>query len=874
MNEIIDAQKIRNWAIDDSQNRDWAKFLLRLREKKEDEVMEEEVQEVKELTLLQRVEHGLVALGEAIKSIFEAREKESSVEGEEQEAVSLHTEREPQSEDKPMETETKAVTYAVQSFHGNFGKADENAKWSFSAADGNAILDKGGWPLYKQCHLVIDTSDGPTPENKSAYTYPVAKLVDGKPTYFLKSAQTVYAGLRGGARGAKLPAATNEKVLATVKRIYKAFGRDTEKMGLKAGFFYKDDEGRIRFTGGAGSGGGTSGGSGTGATTGYTDEMTARIEKAMIGQPDIVRAAMTNGVSFIQNGLTQKDRNQLNKAKREGLLVIDPSDVFQKRLIVSPSVLLGDKTIDLNTEEMGLKAFFYRDTEGRLRYAGGPGGGGGSAGGATGGSASSGAAGDALSKVRELGARATDIQVKINELVNTRNANSPLEGYYNRAENKRRTGLQAELDKQIEALQTELQPMQAEIQRLVIEMRTPEKALKSHAFAFKAADGADWWMQWTTNAFTDREGENFQTKALEEFVERHRGEKVKGEFWYHHIPGTKFGDVYWQAMVGRFLVQAGPFDNTPVAQAFKAFFSQYPDGHDVIAPEGWGTSHGYQYNASDRKDSVYEWVEIKESTVLPRHTASNPWSPYPRIIQRSKSMNAQEKKELEAIGGKALVDLVTREGEQRTKELEGMGVGFKGLSGAMAKVMALMEGVEDADIKAALSEIYDELQSPDEEELPAPAETELEEGEMAMDEEMPVPMAEAAAGKPDAGCKEAPVDAATRTEVAEAMAALTTELRAEVKATVDAQTKTIVDALTPLLAEVKELRKQDTQKIAEKAAATPAASLRDMVQSVLESQKAQVQDGDPLLARKPQETPFTQRPEGGMPSFLAGMFKE
>lgn len=741
MNEIIDAQKIRNWAIDDSQNRDWAKFLLRLREKKEDEVMEEEVQEVKELTLLQRVEHGLVALGEAIKSIFEAREKESSVEGEGQEAVSLHTEPEPESE-VTMDMETKAATYAVQSFHGNFDKADENAKWSFSSADGNAILDKGGWPLYKQVHLVVDTSEGATPENKAAYIYPVAKLVDGKPTYFLSAAQTVYGGLRGSGRGADLPEATNNKVLATVKRIYKAFGRDTE--------------------------------------------------------------------------------------------------------------------------EMGLKAFFYRDEEGRLRYAGGPGGGGGSTGGS---------GGDAIAKMRELGARATDIRLQINDLFNTRNANNPLEGYYNRAENKRRIKLQAELDAQIDALQAELQPMQAEIQRLWAESQTPEKALKSHAFAFKATDGSDWWMQWTTNAFTDREGENFQTKALEEFVERHRGEKIKGEFWYHHIPGTKFGDVHWQAMVGRFLVQAGPFDNTPVAQAFKEFFSQYPDGHEQIAPEGWGTSHGYQYNASDRKDSVYEWVEIKESTVLPRHKASNPWSPYPRIIQRSTVMNKKEREELEAIGGKALVDLVTREGEQRTKELEGMGVGFKGLSGAMAKVMALMEGVEDADIKAALSEIYDELQSPDEEELPAPTETELEEGEMAMDEEMPVPMAEAAAGKPDAGCKEAPVDAATRTEVAEAMAALTTELRAEVKATVDAQTKTIVDALTPLLAEVKELRKQDTQKIAEKAAATPAASLRDMVQSVLESQKAQVQDGDPLLARKPQETPFTQRPEGGMPSFLAGMFE-
>jgi hypothetical protein len=635
MSNIAEDSKIRNWNIDDQQNRDWCKLLLRLSGKKEDEIMEEEVQEVKELTLVQRVEHGLAALGEAIKSIFEAREKEAVPEPEvelapEPDAASP-TELEPESEVEPMETETKAATYSVQSFHGNFGKADENAKWSFSGADGNAILDKGGWPLYKQCHLVTNTSDGATPENKGAYTYPVAKLVDGKPTYFLKSAQTIYAGLRGGARRAKLPAAINEKVLATVKRIYKAFGRETEEMGLKS----------------------------------------------------------------------------------------------------------------------------------------------------------------------------------------------------------------------------------------------------SMAFAFKAADGRDWWMQWTTNAFTDREGENFQTKALEEFVDRHRGEKVKGEFWYHHIPGTKFGDVYWQAMVGRFLVQAGPFDDTPIAQAFKEFFSQYPDGHEQIAPEGWGTSHGYQYNASDRKDNVYEWVEIKESTVLPRHTASNPWSPYPRIIQRSNVMNAEEKKELEAIGGKALVDLVTREGEQRTKELEMQGIGFKGLSGAMAKVMALMEGVEDPDIKAALSEIYDELQSPDEEELPAPAEGEMAlNEEMATTEEEPLPMAMAAAGKPEVAVKKAPVDAATRTEVAETMAALATELRAEVKAAVDAQTKTIVDALTPLLAEVKELRKQDTQKIAEKAAATPAASLRDMVQSVLESQKAQVEDGDPLLARKPQETPFTQRTEGGMPSFLAGMFRE
>jgi len=393
-----------------------------------------------------------------------------------------------------------------------------------------------------------------------------------------------------------------------------------------------------------------------------------------------------------------------------------------------------------------------------------------------------------------------------------------------------------------------------------------DKSIKGIAFAFKALDGSDWWMQWTTNAFQDREGENFQTKALNDFVERHRGEKIKGEFWYRHIPGTKFGDVTWQAMIGRFLVQAGPFDDTLVGQAFKSFFQANPAGHEQIAPEGWGTSHGYQYNATDRKDRVYEWLEIKESTVLPLHAASNPWSPHPRIIQRSKEMNEQERKELEQIGGKQLVDLVTREGEQRTKELEGMGVGYKSLSGAMAKVMALMEAVEDSDIKAALAEIYGELESPDDEEMPAEAmDIEEDMAEMPVEDMM---MAEAEAGKDQVAMK----DVATRTEVADALATLTTELRAEVKEAVTASTQQITDALTPLLAEVKELRKRDGEKIAEKAAATPAASLRDMVQSVLDQKSARVEDAS--LFGKPAETQVPPRPEQGMPSFLANMFKQ
>lgn len=126
-----------------------------------------------------------------------------------------------------------ADTYLVQSFHSDFGKADEGAGWSFSAEDGNALVDKGGWALFKKCHLVCRESG--TPENKGAYVYPVAKLVGGSPQYFLKAAQTVYAGLRGGARGADLPRDVEEKCLAVVKRIYKAYDRDTSDMRLELG---------------------------------------------------------------------------------------------------------------------------------------------------------------------------------------------------------------------------------------------------------------------------------------------------------------------------------------------------------------------------------------------------------------------------------------------------------------------------------------------------------------------------------------------------------------------------------------------------------------------------------------------------------------
>lgn len=190
---------------------------------------------------------------------------------------------------------------------------------------------------------------------------------------------------------------------------------------------------------------------------------------------------------------------------------------------------------------------------------------------------------------------------------------------------------------------------------------------------FVAHDGKQWLLTWTTNAFEDREGEIFRTKALEEYVERHEKDEKKGEFWFWHMPGAKFADIHWQATVGRFLVEGGPFDDTPIGRKFAAFFAVHPHDHPELAPEGWGTSHGYHYLSGDRKDAVYEWFEKFETTVLPKSAASNQHSPRMEVLP----MNQQQQNALTAIGGADLVKMVMDTGEEHTKELEQQGVAFK-----------------------------------------------------------------------------------------------------------------------------------------------------------------------------------------------------
>jgi len=182
----------------------------------------------------------------------------------------------------------------------------------------------------------------------------------------------------------------------------------------------------------------------------------------------------------------------------------------------------------------------------------------------------------------------------------------------------------------------------------------------------KDSSDPTWFAIWPTNTYFDREGEAFTTPSLNDFVARHESKDVKGEAWVWHVPGSKFGTIHHQAIVAEhFLCQLGTFDDTVVGNAMKGFFSLYPDGHPVIAPEGWGASHGYNYKLWDRlQDGVYNWFDTVESSVLPQRYAANPFNPKLEVL-----MNDKQRELFDEVGKQAgvsgLADLIAQAGEEK-----------------------------------------------------------------------------------------------------------------------------------------------------------------------------------------------------------------
>jgi len=104
-------------------------------------------------------------------------------------------------------------------------KLDADSPWSFSAEDGNRIIEKGGMSLYAKCHAYKD--DSKDPENKGSYKLPHHKLdSNGNMTLYWSGVKAAMGALLGARGGVNIPADEKEKVYKHLAAHYKQFDKE------------------------------------------------------------------------------------------------------------------------------------------------------------------------------------------------------------------------------------------------------------------------------------------------------------------------------------------------------------------------------------------------------------------------------------------------------------------------------------------------------------------------------------------------------------------------------------------------------------------------------------------------------------------------
>lgn len=187
---------------------------------------------------------------------------------------------------------------------------------------------------------------------------------------------------------------------------------------------------------------------------------------------------------------------------------------------------------------------------------------------------------------------------------------------------------------------------------------------------FEDEEGNVRWISFSSNAFEDREHELFTTKALEEAVEYADKEDKRGPLLLYHIPTAEVGQCDFQAVQGRFLIESGTFNDTPMGQKALDYLMNTDEEHQV--------SIGYTYQDGDEKDGQYDWLRFRERSICPSGTAANPWTEFSLV--GDKEMNDNKKSFLTKVLGQELADGVIAKADTKTKELEGAGVRHKEMS--------------------------------------------------------------------------------------------------------------------------------------------------------------------------------------------------
>jgi hypothetical protein len=188
--------------------------------------------------------------------------------------------------------------------------------------------------------------------------------------------------------------------------------------------------------------------------------------------------------------------------------------------------------------------------------------------------------------------------------------------------------------------------------------------------------GTRYLVLYTTNAFRDRQLELFSTKSLEDYVKRVDRTGDRGRIWFWHVKGSDFGDIIWQAVSGRILVELVRVDDTPHGDKMYHAVT-HPEDHPSLLPQGWKTSHGFVYLPWTKDDDgVYHFMHKYESTALPAHRACNLFTSLSEVRNMAK-VTKEKREALAELVGEDNAKAIIEDAEELTKALEGAGVEFK-----------------------------------------------------------------------------------------------------------------------------------------------------------------------------------------------------
>lgn len=230
---------------------------------------------------------------------------------------------------------------------------------------------------------------------------------------------------------------------------------------------------------------------------------------------------------------------------------------------------------------------------------------------------------------------------------------------------------------------------------------------------FEQEDGRFRWLAVSSGGFEDWDGEVVSTSFLEDCVDRADKMGDHGELWVAHVPGTRIGDCDFMALSDGFLLESGLFDQTPMGERAKAYLIEHPESEVSIT---------FAYRNRSR-DGVYAPPGfIIERSILPAGTAAFPWSSISLMeMDTMATISEPKRKALADILGEDVAGEVLAGMERGAKVLQAAGVRFKelaqpaGISGSEAAPIEVtqpadMETIQEFELSdEALDGIADKL---------------------------------------------------------------------------------------------------------------------------------------------------------------------